>query len=334
MSRARQFGLTLVELVIAMVIGLVLIGATASVYIANKETYRTGEIVARMQENGRIALHVIADDLKMAGFLGNNSNPSLIARRRGATDQFGALPVTDDCADRWYVDLDSLLVVGNNQPPVVDSTSFADRCLAGQGYQPTTDVIALKRADIDEIRDDDVGSPEHDARLLLRTDLVRGEFFLGGEPLPAGMNDGLGTNRRWLAHVYFIAPDAGTGIPELTRLDLGRGPEFNAREIVPGVQDLQVQLGIDTDGDGMPDKFIEPGGAPAANVIAARVWLLMRSETPEPGHNDSLNTYEYAGKRYIPGDPGTDNGTEVAANPEQYRRLLLNATVMLRNKRN
>ncbi|HEX6929919.1 MAG TPA: PilW family protein [Gammaproteobacteria bacterium] len=330
MNRDPQAGMTLVELMIAMVIGLVLIGASASVYIANKDTYRTSETVARMQENGRIALHVIVDDLRMAGFMGNNTNPVLVENRSGSPAPLAALSGTSgtqDCADRWYIDTTSMLLVGNNQTPALNGVPFSTTCLLNKGYQATTDVIALKRAATGDILDINVGN--HVNWTLIRSDLMRGAFFLGGTPLPAGLTANT-TNRRWLAHVYFIAPDNSSEIPELRRLTLGSGPNLYNRELVPGVQDLQIHYGIDTDGNGSPDSFVEPGNEGAAAIVAARIWLLMRSETREFSHNDSLNTYNYANKSYTPGD---GSGIETADNPEQFRRLLLSATVMLRNNR-
>lgn len=327
MNRA-QAGMTLVELMVAMLIGLILIGATASVYIANKDTYRTSEVIARMQENGRVALHMIVDDLRMAGFMGNNTNPVLVANRFGSTtplDNAGG-----DCIPGWYINTASLLVVGNDQPPVLNGTSFDATCLSGKGYQATTDVIALKHAAAGEIDDDDVDDAAHATWTLISSDLLRSAFFIGGTPAPSDLDSTATTNRRWLAHVYFIAPD-DDDVPLLRRLVLGSGPNFYNREVVRGVQDLQIQYGIDRDGDGTPDSFVEPGTEGAAKIVAARVWLLMRSETPDAGHDDSIHTYEYGIKRYIPGNAGSDNGSETAENPTRYRRLLLSTTVTLRN---
>lgn len=335
MNWRNQHGVTLVELMIAMVIGLILMGAVASVYFASRDTYRTSEIVARMQENGRTALHLIASDLAMAGFMGNNTNPELIENAEGTPAPLpplsGAAPATQDCADRWYIDTSALLLAGNNAAPVHEGTSFSSTCLLNKGLQPGTDVIAVKRAASGAIPDSETGSSAHSAWTLLRTDLVRGAFFIGGGTIPPGMN-AVTTNRRWLSHVYFIAPDATSGIPELRRLTLGSGPNLYNRELVPGVQDLQIQYGVDNDGNGSPDQFVEPGMEGNANVVAARVWLLMRSDVAEPDHDDSANTYEYANKAYTPGDGG--DGTETANEPTQHRRLLMSTTVALRNNWN
>lgn len=70
MTRAhlRQQGFTLVELMIAMVLGLFLVGGVLSVFLSNSQTYRTNEALSRVQENGRFALEFLASDLRHAGF--------------------------------------------------------------------------------------------------------------------------------------------------------------------------------------------------------------------------------------------------------------------------
>ncbi len=63
----RQRGVTLVELMIAMLIGLVLIGGLIQIFIGSRESYRLNDAVSRLQENGRFAIDTISRDLRMAG---------------------------------------------------------------------------------------------------------------------------------------------------------------------------------------------------------------------------------------------------------------------------
>jgi type IV pilus assembly protein PilW len=66
-SRARARGLTLIELMVALVLGLVLLGGLATVFVANKQTYRQQDMLARLQENGRFALSLLERDVRRAG---------------------------------------------------------------------------------------------------------------------------------------------------------------------------------------------------------------------------------------------------------------------------
>jgi type IV pilus assembly protein PilW len=76
-NRSKQQGLTLVELMIAMALGLVLIGGVTGVFIANQTTYRVNEALSNMQENARVAFQLMARDIRSAGFSGCTNNGSV-----------------------------------------------------------------------------------------------------------------------------------------------------------------------------------------------------------------------------------------------------------------
>lgn len=69
-SPRRQLGLSLVELMVSMVIGLLILAALTFVYLGSRATYRSNDAVARIQESGRLALDLMVEDLRMAGFAG------------------------------------------------------------------------------------------------------------------------------------------------------------------------------------------------------------------------------------------------------------------------
>lgn len=66
----KQHGLTLVELMIAMTIGLLLLGGITSIMISSRQTYRVNEALSRMQDNARYAFQVLSRDIRMAGYFG------------------------------------------------------------------------------------------------------------------------------------------------------------------------------------------------------------------------------------------------------------------------
>lgn len=63
-----QAGLTLIELLIAMTLGLLLLFAIGTVYVASVQTYRTQDDFARLQESGRTALEMIGRGVRQAGY--------------------------------------------------------------------------------------------------------------------------------------------------------------------------------------------------------------------------------------------------------------------------
>jgi len=66
-NRDRQQGVTLIELMIAMVLGLVVLGGVTAIFLANRETYRVSEGVNRMQESARYSFEILGRTLREAG---------------------------------------------------------------------------------------------------------------------------------------------------------------------------------------------------------------------------------------------------------------------------
>ncbi len=76
-TRGRQVGLTLVELLISIVLGLIVVGAVTYLYVGSKGAYRGNESQARIQEAGRFALDSITREIRRAGALGCGSLASI-----------------------------------------------------------------------------------------------------------------------------------------------------------------------------------------------------------------------------------------------------------------
>lgn len=64
---SRQGGFSLIELMVALLIGLLVVAAAGTIFISNRQTYAATETMGRMQENGRIAFELMARELREAG---------------------------------------------------------------------------------------------------------------------------------------------------------------------------------------------------------------------------------------------------------------------------
>ena len=125
-----------------------------------------------------------------------------------------------------------------------------------------------------------------------------------------------------MVHGYYVSQDStiGAGIPSLRRKTLVAGPLLQDEEVIPGVEDFQVQYGDDTNGDGAANRYVNPNNLPAgALIVAVRLWFLMRSDQPQIGHIDNTN-YVYADRN-------------VPAPNDAFRRVLVSKTIELRNSR-
>lgn len=63
-------GFTLVELMVAITIGLIILGAVAQIFVISRASYNLQDDLARLQENGRFSMNFITQDLRSAGYAG------------------------------------------------------------------------------------------------------------------------------------------------------------------------------------------------------------------------------------------------------------------------
>jgi type IV pilus assembly protein PilW len=129
--------------------------------------------------------------------------------------------------------------------------------------------------------------------------------------------------RGYRTHVYFVSPEdkAGDGIPTLKRAELS-GSDYVVVPLVEGVEQFQVEYGLDTaGGDGVPDTW-STAPATAANwstAVVARVYILARNLEKTPGYSDA-KSYVMGGKTFTPAS--ADRG---------YKRHLYRTEVRLNN---
>ena len=86
-TASRQSGLSLVELMVALVIGSLLIVGAVTVYANSRTTYAVNEAVARLQEQGRYALSIVEPDIELAGFYGFTNSADTLRLVRGAAPE-------------------------------------------------------------------------------------------------------------------------------------------------------------------------------------------------------------------------------------------------------
>lgn len=89
-SASSARGFSLVELMIALLIGLIIAIGVVQIFGATRSTYQLDESLARAQENGRFALEFLTQDIRHAGYAGcqksidpgrlNATNPALAAQ--------------------------------------------------------------------------------------------------------------------------------------------------------------------------------------------------------------------------------------------------------------
>lgn len=97
-SSRRMAGLSLVELMISVVLGLVVTGAAIAVFLSNQNTFRASEGLNRIQENARVAFELISRDIRAAGGTAC-SNASTVESTGPEAMEFRDSPVTGTASE-------------------------------------------------------------------------------------------------------------------------------------------------------------------------------------------------------------------------------------------
>ena len=343
----RAAGLTLVELLVAMTIGLVLIVGATQVYVDSHAAYAVNETTARLQENARYAMSVLEPDLRMSGYWGLTNVSDGIGGKALPTDAqfnpFGA-PAASTCGVNFPLLL-GFPVQGTND-------SYAATCAANSAAMPNADTITVRRASA-------VTVPATSANGPLRICSTRTSGVLVTDITGTFCQDVDTKIYNLIVNLYYVDQNSSQpGVPSLRRKALNAGPGFQDDEIVPGVEDLQVQYGVDLSGgagpaSGAASEYLDAGAtltnlltnaAAPAQIVSVRIWLLVRSDSPESGFTDD-RTYEYGDrltsngttgdltsvadstKAYLPSLSADNSFTGV----KHYRRLLVSKTIQIRN---
>ena len=314
-DRQRQAGLTLVELMVALAIGSFV-----------------NESIARVQETAQFAMDTIEADLRMASNWGRNSRGLAVEGRSLVGDPNPAsltVPVGDNgsCGDGWAFNL-ALPIDGSDN-------DYTLACAADGGFDALSDVVTVRRVSVAP------AAPEA-GRLQIQSTRIQGQLFEDGavpaafvpitnHPITGAPSS---ATHNLIVNSYYVSPtsDLIPGVPTLRRKTLtirNGAPFIEDQEVAPGVENIQLQLGIDVDEDNTVDRYVNPGSdiynpaaggyIPGARVLTARIWLVVRGVTTEFGLQDARN--------YAPGN------ANLGQMNDSFRRLQVSKTILLRNAR-
>jgi type IV pilus assembly protein PilW len=334
MKRHNARGFSVVELMVAMTIGLILIGGALSVLYSSKVTYSENERVGRLQESGRAAVELMLRDLRAGGFRGCSAN-TLFTNALGSTDVLSnfAVPAQGfdyQSAATWSPTVSTTIVPS----PRDGSDIFAIRTTLLNSPTFTTNAsMATATADLSVDRNGSDSVPT--ASTLMISDCSAAAVFsvsafTGGTSTAtiAHSNTDLGIPFPVGARVvpvdtviYYIRDSATTrnGVtnPSLWRKVGSAAPQ----ELIEGVENMQILYGIDTDGDRLVNSYVKASDASVSanwnRVISVSIGLLIRSIEPNSIMPDK-QTY-------------TVLDTTVGPFSDRYQRTLYTTTVTLRN---
>jgi len=311
---SSQAGFSLVELMVAVTIGFIVIGAVGYLYIGSRGAFRTADNMSRMQETARYAMDTLTRDIRMAGYRGCASgsgtfNNTLNNSALNAYNFGQPLAGYDAQGAGW-------------SPALPTGTGG----LSTLSILPGTDAIVLRStAGMGAYVTQQPGNTSADLKVTTPNDLAIGDIAMvtdctnatvfqitnfnatgGGQNVvhntgtgtPGNATQDLGHNflngeiAKMQSKTYFIRTGA-SGRPALWVYDNFLATSAsNPVELADGVQDMQIQYGVDTNSDGAIDSYATAGlVANWDQVVAVRISLLMAS--PDNNIVTSQQTYNY-----------------------------------------
>lgn len=286
-------GVSLIELMIAMALGLLVMSAMTAVFVNNSQARRELDKAAQQLENGRYAMQILKDEISLAGFY------DTLAAVEVTPSSTSANPCSQNLAV-WRASMDVAL-------EGVNAGSFA--CITSA--KENTGMLFVQRA-----------STAETALTSLTANVAYLQVSLCGTEYASALtrykleNPGAGVFnlkqidckvtlapiRQYVRRIFFIDQNnvAGDGIPTLKRVDFGAGQALGTPvALVEGIDDMHFAYALDTDGNGSPDSFSEaPAPNQRVNIVGVRIWLIARAIDSTAGYTDK-KTYQLGTKAAI-----------------------------------
>ncbi len=317
---ANNKGFTLVELMIALSVGLVLFAGVLMVFVGMRTTTAETSSYGELQENGRFAVSILTDDLLRQSFWGDFSGEITQAN---ITVNVGA--IANDCSG------------GGINNATLPQAMGAFRNLWGQTVEPgsadplgcfgavantqprvNSDIVQLKRVITQPIAPANLNAG--DVHLYANSD--KGVIFSNNILPPLIPN---GRYWQYQHHVYYVR-ERTVGDNTVPVLMQGRlaNRRMDFTPIIDGIEMIRFMYGVDINGDGDVDNYLNAANVPENawdntnnhSILAIKMFVLTRNIVPDSKYTNT-NTYQLGDLSFTAND--------------NYRRLLFSSTVTLYN---
>jgi type IV pilus assembly protein PilW len=327
-------GFGLVELMVSIVLGMIVTAALIAIYIRIFQANTELERANRQMENGRFAIQMLRDELWHAGYWGEYAlNPA----PGGLTNPSAVVNPCQTWASWSSADKQNVFFIpvqgydgsgpsctGNRQTGTdVLVVRHADRCLAGStGCEAqANDKLYLQVSRCESAGEMNHVSWDHHVIFGRVDDGTVFDRHMRDCTTTAGL-------RKFQSNIFYVrdyAVSAGDGIPTLVRSEFDESGGVvvanTAESLIEGIQNLQIEYALDTNGDGMPDGAYTSCSACSATqwsqIVATKLHILARNNEPTTGYVDT-KTYTLAGNTVGPFN-------------DAYKRHVFTATVRLVN---
>lgn len=295
-SIRTQSGFSIVETMIAIMLGLVILAALTTFFVNTSQNRREIERTSRQIENGRFAIDQLATEIRLAGFYAELS-------------QAGATYTTPDPCEALNPGNMGLALAGLKIPSAVfgyGADTVVPACVSNR--VPNTDVLVLHRLNTTSVATTAAANDQ----LYVQTSRCATDSTATPWVFDYGLTGTLslknttcsGPDNVYQFHVEILyirsySDVVGDGIPTLVRLDLDK-KTIRQSPLVEGIQLMRLSYGIDNDGDGAPDAYSRCDTASPCtaaqwgNVTTVKVSLLSQNLEDSPDYTDG-KTYTLDG---------------------------------------
>ncbi|MBL4940403.1 MAG: PilW family protein [Colwellia sp.] len=315
-----QSGFSLLEVFIALSIGLVIFAGVMSVFVGMRTTTNETSSYGELQENGRFAISVLSDDLLRQDFWGDYT---------GTIDLASVNPVPDAPAGECTGD-----GINNGTFPLsagrfrtlwgetVTSATILSGCR--DDAKIDSDVLQLKRV-VSSPLALNPGDIAPVGNFYLISNINNGTIFAAGA-VPVVQNSQVWEYQH---HIYYVREETqgSNTVPVLMQGRLANTLAFSP--IIDGIEMIRFEYGIDTETDptiagyGIVNAYVAAADMTEAlwdnatsRILSVKIYVLARGIQPDVKYENN-NTYQLGDFEYIPND--------------NYRRLLFSSTVTLYN---
>ena len=355
---ARHRGVTLIELMISMTLGLVAIGALGSLFVASKQISRIQENLGDVQEAGRLGFEVLAREVRMAGHLGCPRTGRVVnlLKNQGSdwwANAFAAPIAGYDEAQTFApattriagTDVLTILRAGNNSMSVTGFDNTNERFTLNKAHTFKNNGVAIvcDNAQASVFHLATPSGSQFDIQAKSHGTTGNCSAYVGhpgscpasaASEVAGSCSGGLrpcdytygadATVSPYEATAFYIGTN-DNGVRALFRMNLSNA--FAAQEIIEGVWDMQLLYGQDTNADGQADRYQSatqlgaPGSANWAQVVSVQVNLV----TYSPENNVTTDKQQYtAGFTSTSKTTATDNHLRKAFSGTAFVRTPFN----------
>lgn len=328
-ARARQRGLTLIEFMVSIAIGMILVAALATLIADQSGNRAEVDRAGRLIENGRYAIRTLADDLQMAGYWGElTSTPAGLGAWQDPCGAAPAAPTRDEMVAWMGMHITGFEVpINPARAGYNDATPLTAGLACLSNLKPGTDVVVLRYAAADSSPyETAAGVPDpakltsatapnnNSTRLFIQTGLNAANNIFTWKAA-TGANQATmdlvrkdkvtkATVRRMVVRMYYVTTcSVCTGanadsLPSLKMKELVEGPAWSdAVTIAEGIENLQIEYGVDSAAamDGAPDgadvqaRNVAVGAWPT--IVSAKLYVVSRSTEVAPSPYSDTKTY-------------------------------------------